>query len=76
MSVAGDRAKHKVRGRLHAYDEVGPHPHLGDTLHIPDCEWRQYMLPDDQQLLEPQSCPFQVPTPASPAGHQPPHSLS
>ncbi len=74
MSVAGDRAKHKVRERLHTYDEVGPHPHLGDTLHIPDFKWRQYMLPDDQQLLEPQSCPFQVPVPTSPAGDHRPHS--
>ncbi|MEV5837166.1 YqcI/YcgG family protein [Nocardia sp. NPDC052112] len=75
MSVAGDRAKHKVRERLRAYDDVGPHPHLGDTLHIPDFKWRQYMLPDDQQLLEPKSCPFQVPAPASsPTGHHLPNS--
>ena len=66
------QAKHKVRKRLHAYDDVGPHPHMGDTLLIPQFKWRQYMLPDDQQLIEPKSCPFQVPAPASFSDRTPP----
>jgi FPC/CPF motif-containing protein YcgG len=60
MSAAGDSVKDRIRQRLRAYDDVDLHPHLGDTSHVPEFRWRQYMLPDDQKLLEPDSCPFRV----------------
>jgi hypothetical protein len=51
-SPAGQAAKKRVRGRLPGYDAVPVHPHLGDDEHSSVFKWRQYMLPDDQQVRD------------------------
>src|SRR6266568_1517974 len=58
-SPTGQAAKRKIRDQLLAYDTVGVHPHLGDPTQSSVFKWRQYMLPDDQQTLSEESCPFQ-----------------
>jgi FPC/CPF motif-containing protein YcgG len=57
-SPAGRAAKARVRERLVDYDTIGPHPHLGDPRHSSEFKWRQYMLPDDEQILPERACPF------------------
>lgn len=55
---AGKAAKASIRGRLKDYDAIGPHPHLGDPLHSSTHKWRQYVLPDDDRILDTTGCPF------------------
>ena len=57
-SVAGQAAKARIRKRLHAYDAVPPHPHLGDGTSSTRHKWRQYALPDDQAELALDACPW------------------
>ena len=58
---AGQSAKQQVRGRLRVYDAVPPHPHLGDELASSRFKWRQYVLPDDDDVLDESACPFHAP---------------
>jgi uncharacterized protein len=60
-SKAGRAAKRQVRDQLGRYDQIPPHPHLGDAEHSSVFKWRQYLLPDDQQPLDPDACPFTPP---------------
>ena len=55
---AGQAAKRQVRDRLASYDAIGPHPHLGDPLHSSTHKWRQYFLPDDNEIADPLACPL------------------
>jgi uncharacterized protein len=57
-SPPGQIAKQTVRGRLAAYEELPPHPHLGSTEKQCDHKWRQYFLPDDLTTFPVDSCPF------------------
>jgi hypothetical protein len=60
-SLAGRAAKARIRHELSVYDEVGPHPHLGDQEASSSYKWRQYVLPDDDEEFAPQGCPFPAP---------------
>jgi len=57
-TAAGRRAKRRIRAALAGYDAVPAHPHLGDAEHSSSAKWRQYLLPDDQSLYPPDTCPF------------------
>jgi uncharacterized protein len=57
-SIAGRAAKQRVRAALDHYDDIPVHPHLGDPMHSSTFKWRQYMIPDDQAILDERSCPF------------------
>jgi FPC/CPF motif-containing protein YcgG len=57
-TTAGRAAKRVIRARLASYDLVPPHPHLGDQQLSSVHKWRQYALPDDQEILRPEGCPF------------------
>ncbi|MFF2080303.1 YqcI/YcgG family protein [Kitasatospora sp. NPDC058162] len=56
-TVAGKAGKKRIRERLLDYDEVPPHPYLGDPLLSSAHKWRQYVLPDDQSV-DSSPCPF------------------
>ncbi|MYW17013.1 hypothetical protein GT039_15800 [Streptomyces sp. SID2955] len=57
-TVAGQAAKRRIRAALEHYDTVPPHPYLGDPMYSSVHKWRQYALPDDQSVGEPEKCPF------------------
>lgn len=46
-STKGQRARERIRRRLVEYDDVAPHPYLGDYSDEESREWKQFMLPDD-----------------------------
>jgi uncharacterized protein len=54
----GQIAKKTVRERLVAYDGQPPHPHLGSAEQQCDYKWRQYVMPDDLEVVPVDSCPF------------------
>lgn len=54
----GQIAKKTVRDRLIAYDGQPPHPHLGSAEQQCDYKWRQYVMPDDLEVLPVDKCPF------------------
>jgi len=55
---AGIVAKQQIRAALGRYDDVPPHPHLGDSDHSSTYKWRQYALPDDNAVFPVDACPF------------------
>lgn len=55
---AGRRAKRRIRQRLVEYDGVPPHPHLGHVDRSSTYKWRQYVLPDDDRIYQPDQCPM------------------
>lgn len=57
-TAAGRQAKRRIRAALAAYDAVPAHPHLGDAERSSSAKWRQYLLPDDQSVYRPDTCPF------------------
>ena len=59
---AGQRARRIIRERLEEYDEVPPHPDIGNWGEKDDREWKQYMLPErnDESHTD---CPFEVRNP-------------
>lgn len=59
-TAAGRAAKRTIRGRLRGYDRIGPNPALGDPLHSSVFKWRQYFLPDDDELRRPGGCPLEA----------------
>jgi hypothetical protein len=58
---SGQEAKRKVRRGLARYDQVAPHPHLGDAGASSTHKWRQYVLPDNQQTWPLDACPHPGP---------------
>ena len=56
-TAAGARARKVIRDRLLVWDEVAPHPHLGNYGHASSLEWKQYFLPDDNSPIT-SECPF------------------
>ncbi|MDA2813557.1 YqcI/YcgG family protein [Nocardiopsis sp. RSe5-2] len=58
---AGRSAKRRIRAGLAGYDTVAPHPHMGDPRRSSTHKWRQYALPDDTAVADPQACPFRPP---------------
>ena len=55
----GEAARRTIRGRLRAYDEVEPSPHLGSYGDDENREWRQYFLEDDNvPAAAGERCPF------------------
>lgn len=51
--------RERIRARLRAWDEIGPHPNLGLYGDRSNREWKQYCLPDDDMPVEGE-CPFQT----------------
>jgi uncharacterized protein len=56
-TAEGARARKIIRNRLHVWDAVAPHPHLGSYGHDSNLEWKQYFLPDDDSQIMGE-CPF------------------
>ncbi len=63
-TTAGQAAKRLVRERLDRYDTVPVHPHLGDPVRSSEHKWRQYALPDDDAVSDPDGCPIAAHRPA------------
>lgn len=55
---SGQAAKQLIRQRLHDFDGIAPHPHLGTAESSSSYKWRQYFLTDDNCPLPVQACPF------------------
>ncbi|WP_254546591.1 YqcI/YcgG family protein [Halomarina pelagica] len=45
-TIRGQLARKAVRSRLRAYDDVDPHPDIGDYTDPESSEWKQYFLPE------------------------------
>ncbi|MCH7660425.1 MAG: YqcI/YcgG family protein [Euryarchaeota archaeon] len=65
---AGRRARRVIRERLKEYDEVPPHPDLGNWGEKEDREWKQYMLPESQTERH-TNCPFEFSQSSTEATH-------
>ncbi|MFC7157332.1 YqcI/YcgG family protein [Halomarina halobia] len=48
-TVEGQRARRAIRARLRAYDDVEPHPDIGDYTDPTSYEWKQYFLPESNE---------------------------
>jgi hypothetical protein len=57
-TIAGQAAKRLIRERLDRYDAVPAHLHLGDPERSSQHKWRQYALPDDAAVSDPDGCPI------------------
>jgi hypothetical protein len=55
-TAAGERAREHIQERLADYDDVPPHPMLGDWGVEGDREWVQYLLPEGEDA--PETCPL------------------
>lgn len=56
---AGQRARQIIRERLKDFDDVPPHPDLGNWGEKGDREWKQYMRPENNNESH-TNCPFEV----------------
>ncbi|ELZ05570.1 YqcI/YcgG family protein [Natrialba asiatica] len=63
-TTEGQRARSVIRDRLQDYDDVAPHPDIGDYVDPNTREWKQYLLPEstDESVDE---FPFEIDTDGS-----------
>lgn len=48
-TIEGQRARSVIRDRLEEYDDVAPHPDIGDYGDPDTREWKQYLLPESNE---------------------------
>lgn len=64
------RARSTIRARARLYDDVSVHPAIGVYGDQQNVEWRQYVLPDDNDTVL-NRCPLHISGAATGDGHEP-----
>ena len=65
-TIEGQRARSVIRARLGEYDDLGPHPDIGDYTDPDTREWKQYLLPTSNETTL-SEFPFEIDTDCRPS---------
>jgi len=60
-TIEGQQARSVIRNRLEDYDDLGPHPDIGDYGDSDSQEWKQYLLPTSNETSL-SDFPFEIDT--------------